>query len=103
MSLAAIAGRWTTLVLRDLMSGGPCSYSDLTASLPQLSDKVLTERLSELVTAGFVERVVTNGFPRRTEYRITQRGQELRPLLIELYRTGLALQAHDVAADRLCR
>lgn len=82
------------------MSGGPCSYSDLMASLPQLSDKVLTERLSELVTAGFVERVVTNGFPRRTEYRITQRGQELRPLLIELYRTGLALQARDVAADR---
>lgn len=100
VSLAAIAGRWTTLVLRDLMSGGPCSYSDLMASLPQLSDKVLTERLSELVTAGFVERVVTNGFPRRTEYRITQRGQELRPLLIELYRTGLALQARDVAADR---
>lgn len=100
VSLAAIARRWTTLVLRDLMSGGPCSYTELAQSLPQLSDKVLTDRLNELVSAGFVERAVTNGFPRQTEYRITERGQELRPLLIELYRTGLALQGHEENADR---
>ncbi len=96
VSLAAITGRWTTLVLRDLMPGRPLSYTELAQSLPQLSDKVLSDRLSELVAAGLVERTATNGFPRRTAYRITDRGRELRPLLIELYRTGLALQGHVI-------
>lgn len=95
VSLAAISGRWTTLVLRNLMSGDGHSYTELAGSLPQLSDKVLTERLRELVSAGLAERRIAGGFPRRTEYRITERGRELRPLLIELYRTGLALQRHD--------
>lgn len=99
VSLAAITGRWTTLVLRNLMSGDSYSYTELAESLPQLSDKVLTERLRELVIAGFVERRIAGGFPRRTEYRITERGRELRPLLVELYRTGLALQSHDRAGD----
>lgn len=98
VSLTAISGRWTTLVLRNLMSGGGYAYTELAESLPQLSDKVLTERLRSLVAAGLVERRVADGFPRRTEYRITTRGQELRPLLIELYRTGLILQGHDGTA-----
>lgn len=99
VTLAAISGRWTTLVLRNLMSGDAYSYTDLASSLPRLSDKVLTERLHELVSAGLVSRSTTNGFPQRTEYRITERGRELRPLLVELYRTGLALQSHDSTAD----
>lgn len=98
VALAAISGRWTTLLLRNLMSGETHSYTDLAESLPQLSDKVLTERLSELVSGGLVNRATVNAFPRRTEYRITKRGEQLRPLLIELYRTGMALQAHDTAA-----
>lgn len=99
VSLAAISGRWTTLVLRNLMSGDTYSYTQLAASLPRLSDKVLTERLSELVSAGLAERIVTAGFPQRTGYRISERGRTLRPLLIELYRTGMALQGHDAATD----
>lgn len=98
VSLAAISGRWTTLVLRNLISGGSHSYSELAASLPQLSDKVLADRLRELVSADLVARTTTGGFPQRTEYRITERGEELRPLLIELYRAGLALQARDKTA-----
>lgn len=97
VSLAAISGRWTTLVLRNLLSGGSHSYSELAASLPQLSDKVLADRLRELVSADLVTRITTSGFPQRTEYRVTERGEELRHLLIELYRTGLALQSHDKA------
>ena len=49
VALAAIAGRWTTLVLRNLMSGDAYSYTELAASLPSLSDKVLSDRLNALV------------------------------------------------------
>lgn len=86
-ALAAVAGRWTTLVLRELMHG-PHSYSALRAALPRLSDKVLTERLADLRARGLVHRSARAGFPSRVTYDLTDAGRALRPLLVELYRTG---------------
>ena len=92
IALSSIGGRWTTLVLRELMHG-PLSFSQLSEALPQLSDKVLDERLRQLRTQHLVERQAVNGFPRRVTYSLTPAGRELRPLLVELYRTGLRLQS----------
>jgi DNA-binding HxlR family transcriptional regulator len=91
VALAAISGRWTTLVLRELMHG-PLSFSDLSSALPQLSDKVLDERLRRLRSQNLIERRPVTGFPSRVTYSLTESGQQLRPLLIELYRTGLRLR-----------
>ncbi|MEU9685168.1 winged helix-turn-helix transcriptional regulator [Amycolatopsis japonica] len=73
VALAAISGRWTTLVLRELM-GGARSFGDLTARRLAVREEL-------------------PGFPSRTSYRLTPAGQELRPLLIELHRSGSALLA----------
>lgn len=93
-ALSAISGRWTTLVLRELLSHGPLPFTALARRLPALSDEVLTDRLSALVASGLVERQLTSGFPARSQYRISERGLLLRPLLVQLYRTGAALLAH---------
>lgn len=96
VALAAIGGRWTTLILRDLaVADGPVSYSALADGLPELSDKVLVERLARLTTDGYVNRESTVGYPTRVHYRISARGRLLRPLLIELYRTGTVLKETD--------
>jgi DNA-binding HxlR family transcriptional regulator len=92
VALGAIAGRWTTLVLRDLMHG-PHSFSELRVALPELSAKILTERLTDLTARKLVEREQFAGFPSRTSYRLTAAGLALRPLLVELYRTGSDLIA----------
>lgn len=91
VALAAVAGRWSTLLLRDLMHG-PRSYGQLREALPSLSDKVLTDRLRQLAAQGLVERQLRRGFPARSLYSLTAAGQHIRPLLIELYRTGQRLQ-----------
>jgi DNA-binding HxlR family transcriptional regulator len=91
VALAAIAGRWTTLVLRELMHG-PRSFSELRASLPTLSAKVLTERLHALAERELVVRDRAPGFPTRTAYRLTAKGRALRPLLVSLYEVGSVLQ-----------
>ncbi len=93
VALAAVAGRWTTLLLRNLMGRDAASFSELAHELPALSDKVLADRLDRLVELGLVRRDASRGFPTRTAYRLTERGLLLRPLLVELYRTGAALQA----------
>ncbi|MFJ5991497.1 winged helix-turn-helix transcriptional regulator [Lentzea sp. NPDC092896] len=59
--------------------------------MPSLSAKVLTERLESLVAQGLVSCSRSPGFPVRTCYALTPAGMVLRPLLVELYRTGEAL------------
>ncbi|MFB9372030.1 helix-turn-helix domain-containing protein [Kitasatospora albolonga] len=91
-ALAAVSGRWTTLVLRELLHADH-SFGTLRERLPEISPKVLTERLDELRGRGLVERERLPGFPVRTRYALTDTGRALRPLLIELYRTGEVLRA----------
>ncbi|MFM9367761.1 winged helix-turn-helix transcriptional regulator [Streptomyces sp. Da 82-17] len=97
LALAAVAGRWTTLVLRELLSGAD-SFSDLRERLPGISAKVLAERLRVLEERGLLHRTRLPGFPPRTRYALTAAGRALRPLLVELYRTGAALG--EAGADR---
>ncbi|MCW3818199.1 helix-turn-helix transcriptional regulator [Micromonospora sp. DR5-3] len=90
VALAAVSGRWTTLVLRELIHG-PRSFGQLQSALPGLSAKVLSERLAALTRQRLIvcERSAT--FPPRTCYQLTHAGTQLRPLLVELYRAGDAL------------
>ncbi|WP_424214637.1 winged helix-turn-helix transcriptional regulator [Streptomyces sp. BI20] len=91
VALAAVSGRWTTLVLRELMHG-PLSFGLLAGRLPGISPKVLTERLTTLRERGLVAREARTGFPVRVTWSLTPAGRALRPLLIELYRTGAELR-----------
>jgi DNA-binding HxlR family transcriptional regulator len=99
VALAAIAGRWTTLLLRDLMAG-PRSFGEIRAALPTLSDKVLVDRLRDLQSRGLVDRRVHTGFPARTTYALTPAGVQLRPLLVQLYETGRSLLAASESDGR---
>ncbi len=87
IALAAVAGRWTTLVLRELMHA-PYSFGTLRDRLPLISPKVLSDRLHTLRERGLIAQERLPGFPARTRYTLTPAGRALRPLLIELYRTG---------------
>ncbi|MFC7326249.1 winged helix-turn-helix transcriptional regulator [Marinactinospora rubrisoli] len=87
VTLAALRGRWTTLVVRELLRGRE-SFSDLAAALPDLSAKVLTDRLAQLVAAGVVDRRREPGWPPRVRYRLTERGRALGPVLQALWDWG---------------
>ncbi|MFH8370833.1 winged helix-turn-helix transcriptional regulator [Streptomyces sp. NPDC018031] len=87
VALAALRGRWTTLVVRELLRGGH-SYSELSAALPRLSDKVLTDRLDRLTAAGVVHRTRTAGWPPTVRYELTPHGRLLGPVLQALWDWG---------------
>jgi DNA-binding HxlR family transcriptional regulator len=88
ITLAALHGRWTTLVVRELLRQETRSYSDLAACLPTLSDKVLSDRLAQLVTAGVVQKHRTAGWPSTVSYRLTPHGRNLGPVLQALWDWG---------------
>jgi DNA-binding HxlR family transcriptional regulator len=72
-----IGRRWTGALLQMLM-GGRRRYSDLKAAIPEISDRMLSERLRELESEGLLRRIVTPETPVRVEYELTEKGCELR-------------------------
>ncbi|MFE4588938.1 winged helix-turn-helix transcriptional regulator [Streptomyces laurentii] len=90
VTLAALAGRWTPLVLREFLRRGLATYSELSAALPALSDKVLSDRLSQLTDAGVIERHRTAGWPPRVHYVLTARGRALEPVMHSMWEWGTA-------------
>ena len=88
LSLQLLGGKWKTVILARLKER-PLRYGELRALIPQLSDKMLTERLADLQEAGLVEPA---GGKRDGGYRLSARGESLRPILQALFDWG-SLQA----------
>jgi DNA-binding HxlR family transcriptional regulator len=78
-----IGRRWTGAILRVLMDG-PLRFSEVAQAVPELSDRLLSERMKELESRGIVERHVIPGPPLRVEYELSRMGRELEPALAEL-------------------
>ncbi|MEV0403890.1 helix-turn-helix domain-containing protein [Actinoallomurus sp. NPDC050550] len=88
ITLGALRGRWTPLILGEFLRSGELSYSQLAAALTGLSDKVLSERLAQLTEAGILERRRTPAWPPRVTYALTDRGRALAPVLEALWSWG---------------
>jgi DNA-binding HxlR family transcriptional regulator len=80
-----VGRRWTGAILRVLMDG-PMRFSEVAQAVPELSDRLLSERMKELEARGIVERTVHAGPPLRVEYELSRMGRELEPALSELHR-----------------
>jgi DNA-binding HxlR family transcriptional regulator len=80
-----VGRRWTGAILRVLMDG-PLRFSEVAQAVPELSDRLLSERMKELEARGIVERTVKPGPPLRVEYQLSLMGRELEPALSELER-----------------
>ncbi len=80
-----VGRRWTGAILRVLMDG-PLRFSQIAQAVPELSDRLLSERVKELEARGIIERTVIPGPPLRVEYRLSRMGRELEPALSELHR-----------------
>ncbi len=77
--------RWTGPIVSVLMQQ-PVHFADLRRAIPGISERMLSDRLSELGTAGLVVREVDEGPPLRVSYRLTQAGAAMEPALKELGR-----------------
>jgi DNA-binding HxlR family transcriptional regulator len=80
-----VGKRWTGAILVVLLDG-PLRFSQIAQAIPELSDRLLSERMKELESRGLVVRTVRDGPPVRVEYALTGMGRELEPALAELKR-----------------
>src|SRR5437763_16849442 len=79
-AIQLLGKRWTGLLLDALMEG-PRRFCELTATVEGLSDRVLSDRLRELEVEGVVERIVYPQIPVRVEYKLTEKGLALKPVV----------------------
>jgi DNA-binding HxlR family transcriptional regulator len=78
-----IGKRWTGAIVFVLMDG-PLRFSEVKTLVPDLSDRLLSERMKELEAEGIVERRVKDEMPVRVEYCLTPKGRALEPAVRSL-------------------
>ncbi len=79
-TLDVVGDRWTLLVVRDLLWGKK-RYNDLASSPEGIPTNILADRLKRLESAGLVKKTAYQMRPVRFEYRLTAKGEALRPVI----------------------
>jgi DNA-binding HxlR family transcriptional regulator len=82
-----IGKRWSGAIVLVLLDG-PLHFSGIRQLVPELSDRLLSERLKELESEGIVQRRVLDGAPLRVEYSLTEKGEALEPAIRALKQWG---------------
>jgi DNA-binding HxlR family transcriptional regulator len=98
-ALDVVGDRWTLLIVRELLTQGPCRFSDLRRGLPGIASNLLAERLRELEAAALIRRHDEPPPVAATLISLTERGQDLRGIVRELTRWGAPLMAAPPGDD----
>ena len=80
MAAEVLGTRWTLVLLRELVSGSR-RFNELRRGLPRMSPALLSKRLKDLESAGVLTRHPVQGEPATFEYRLTESGRELKPVI----------------------
>lgn len=82
-AIELIGRRWTGAILMALAEA-PRRFGEIKAAIPEMSDRLLTERLKELEEHGIILREVSTCRPLTVSYRLSPKGAELTPILLEV-------------------
>lgn len=84
-TLDMVGDRWSLVIVRDMLNG-KARFGEFLKSPEQIATSVLTDRLERLVAVGVVEARAYQDNPTRYEYRLTQKGEAMLPILQEVCR-----------------
>src|ERR1051326_5478148 len=108
ISLEAFGDRWSLLIIRDLMVRGYRTFKEFQQSGEGIATNILADRLRTLEEAGIILAEPEQSDGRRGNYRLTEKGIDLAPVLVELLIWGARHEetmapcavVDDMAADR---
>ena len=78
-----IGRRWTGAIIFVLMESR-CRFATLRKEIPDITDRMLSDRLQELESEGIVDRTVVPETPVRVEYSLTKKGRALAEAIEEI-------------------
>lgn len=97
--ISRISSKWAMLVLVTLHSNGTMRFNDIQKSIGEVSQRMLTVTLRSLEADGLIHRKVYPEVPPRVEYKLSERGESLTPLLQSLIDWALE-HADAIMEDR---
>ncbi|MFD1143517.1 winged helix-turn-helix transcriptional regulator [Larkinella insperata] len=86
-SVHRLLSKWRLSVVQ-VLRASPLYFGDIRRRLPTISEMILAKELKTLVRLGVLERKVYRQAPRRVEYRLSQKGQQVLPLVDALIGLG---------------
>jgi len=78
-----MGNKWKLLILRNLLVK-PYRFNELKRSVPGISQKVLTDNLRTMEKERIITRTVFTEVPQRVEYKLTEIGESMRPIIKEM-------------------
>ena len=79
-----LSRRWSLLILKNLSTKNVTRFNELKRSLKDISNTVLSDRLSELEREGLITKKIYPEVPLKVEYRLTTKAKDLEPILQSL-------------------
>ncbi|MGA2369697.1 MAG: winged helix-turn-helix transcriptional regulator [Candidatus Korobacteraceae bacterium] len=95
ISLEILGDRWSLLIVRDLMVRGFRTYKEFQSSGEGIATNILAGRLRKLQVAGIIAAEVEAADGRKVNYRLTEKGIGLAPLVLELLIWGARHEGTD--------
>jgi DNA-binding HxlR family transcriptional regulator len=102
-SLGILGKKWTMLILRDIGFLKIDRFNQMLRSLPGLTPRVLSMRLSELEESGIIVQVERRGAPRIVRWALTDKGNSTLPILMSVIEFGSRWHADVVFEDKVPR
>lgn len=99
-SLGVLGKKWTLLILRDIGFLKIVRFNRILESIPGLTPRVLSMRLRELEDEGFIECVGGKRQPTMVVWRLTEKGRDTMPILIQLTAFGSKWYSDVVFEDK---
>jgi DNA-binding HxlR family transcriptional regulator len=93
-AMQIIGNKWTALILRDLFDG-PKRFCELERSVFKINPRTLSQRLDDLEAYGIITKQSFAEVPPRTEYKLTQKGKDLLPILQQMATWGTKYYESD--------
>ncbi len=87
LAMNIIGGKWKTMIVYHLKDG-PMRSGELQRTLPQISNKMFTQTIRELEKSGLLERIVYAVIPPKVEYKLTDTGLSVLPIVLDLAQWG---------------
>ena len=89
LTMSLIESKWKSCILDELRDGKPLRPSEIHKCLPEASPRVLDIQLKEMVDDGLVSKTVYAVLPPKSEYRISELGKSLLPIIDSMMRWGM--------------
>ncbi len=88
LTMSLIESKWKGCILDEIRSGAPIRPSEIHKCLAEAAPRVLDIQLKELVEDGLVTKKIYPELPPRSEYRITELGKSLLPIIDAMLEWG---------------